>query len=93
MQPDLLCGQNRFPAHLDTPTTVDVASGAVASVENGVPGITGTVDRANGLFDMEHDLNNLESAEVSRAGPSCSKLTTLLVNVSLKFQMLISQIH
>ena len=26
-------------------------------------------------------------------GPGCSKLTTLLVNVSLKFQMLISQIH
>ena len=25
-------------------------------------------------------------------GPSCSKLTTLLVNVSLKFQMMISQI-
>lgn len=58
MQPDLLCGQNRFPAHLDTPTTVDVASGAVASVENGEPGLTSTVDRANGLFDMEHDLNN-----------------------------------
>ena len=27
------------------------------------------------------------------AGPSCSKLTTLLVNVSLKFQTLILQIH
>ena len=26
-------------------------------------------------------------------GPGCSKLTTSLVNVSLKFQMLISQIH
>ena len=26
-------------------------------------------------------------------GPSCSKLTTLLVNVSLKFQTLILQIH
>ena len=26
------------------------------------------------------------------SGSSCSKLTTLLVNVSLKFQMLISQI-
>ena len=28
-----------------------------------------------------------------RSGASCSKLTTSLVNVSLKFQMLISQIH
>ena len=27
------------------------------------------------------------------SGPGCSKLTTSLVNVSLKFQMLISQIH
>ena len=32
--------------------------------------------------------------EASRGpGPGCSKLTTLLVNVSLKFQTLISQIH
>ena len=29
---------------------------------------------------------------LSSPGPSCSKLTTSLVNVSLKFQMLISQI-
>ena len=28
-----------------------------------------------------------------QSGPSCSKLTTLLVNVSLKFQALISQIY
>ena len=28
-----------------------------------------------------------------RPGPSCSKLTTSLVNVSLKFQTLILQIH
>ena len=27
-----------------------------------------------------------------RPGPGCSKLTTSLVNISLKFQMLISQI-
>ena len=27
------------------------------------------------------------------SGPSCSKLTTSLVNVSLKFQTLISQMH
>ena len=32
VQPDLLCGQNRFPQHLDSPTTVDVASSAVASI-------------------------------------------------------------
>ena len=30
---------------------------------------------------------------ISRYGPGCSKLTTPLVKVSLKFQMLISQIH
>ena len=29
----------------------------------------------------------------SQSGPSCSKLTTSLVNVSLKFQTLITQIH
>ena len=29
----------------------------------------------------------------STTGPGCSKLTTSLVNVSLKFQTLISQIH
>ena len=28
-----------------------------------------------------------------KSGPSCSKLTTSLVNVSLKFQTLILQIH
>ena len=30
---------------------------------------------------------------VRKSGPGCSKLTTLLVNVSLKFQTLISGIH
>ena len=66
MQPDLLCGQNRFPAHLDTPTTLDVASGAVGGVENGEPGVDGSADRANGLFDVENDLtNNLDSVEAS----------------------------
>ena len=28
-----------------------------------------------------------------QSGPSCSKLTTLLVNFSLKFQTLVSEIH
>ena len=32
------------------------------------------------------------SGRVRTPGPSCSKLTTSLVNVSLNFQMLISQI-
>ena len=32
------------------------------------------------------------SVNTKVSGPSCSKLTTSLVNVSLKFQMLISQI-
>ena len=35
----------------------------------------------------------LESSEVYKSGPSCSKLTTLLINVSLKFQIIISQIR
>ena len=30
---------------------------------------------------------------ICRTGPGCSKLTTLLVNVSLKFQTLISEIR
>ena len=30
--------------------------------------------------------------EISRAGPGCSKLTTSLVNKTLKFQTLLSQI-
>ena len=29
----------------------------------------------------------------AKSGPSCSKLTTSLVNVSIKFQILILQIH
>lgn len=32
VQPDLLCGQNRFPQHLDNPLTVDVAGCAEASL-------------------------------------------------------------
>ena len=34
----------------------------------------------------------VEFANSIKAGPGCSKLTTSLVNVSLKFQTLISQI-
>ena len=55
MQPDLLCGQNRFPQHLDTPLTVDVAGSAEASVpppqgESG-PGVNGH------LFGQDLDLD------------------------------------
>lgn len=32
VQPDLLCGQNRFPQHLDNPLTLDVAGSAEASI-------------------------------------------------------------
>ena len=35
---------------------------------------------------------NLIYSYIKKSGPSCSKLTTLLVNISLKFQTLISQI-
>ena len=34
-----------------------------------------------------------DTKEIKIPGPSCSKLTTSLVNVSLKFQTLILQIH
>ena len=34
----------------------------------------------------------LSCVKITRSGPSCSKLTTSLVNVSLKFQMLLSEI-
>ena len=36
--------------------------------------------------------HHILSTAYERPGPGCSKLTTLLVNVSLKFQMLLSQI-
>ena len=36
---------------------------------------------------------NLDSLDITDQGPGCSKLMTSLVNVLLKFQMLISQIH
>ena len=43
-----------------------MASGAVGGVENGEPGVDGSADRANGLFDVENDLtNNLDSVEAS----------------------------
>ena len=38
----------------------------------------------------KHKFTGIQSLNL---GPVCSKLTTSLVNVSLKFQMLISQIH
>ena len=36
---------------------------------------------------------NVDLANNQKSGPGCSKLTTSLVNVSLKFQTLISQIR
>ncbi|KAL4224700.1 Golgi to lysosome transport [Mactra antiquata] len=33
VRPDLLCGQNRFPQHLDNPLTLDVAGSAQSSVQ------------------------------------------------------------
>ena len=42
------------------------------------------------FYDMDKILySNFQKS----SGPGCSKLTTLLVNVSLKFQTLISNIH
>ena len=40
---------------------------------------------SNIVYKISHILNKI-------SGPGCSKLTTSLVNVSLKFQTLISQI-
>ena len=47
------------------------------------------------LFDMWFTSQStlLITTELLLPGPSCSKLTTSLVNVSLKFQTLILQIH
>ena len=39
------------------------------------------------------DIKSPGSSVGKSSGSGCSKLTTSLVNVSLKFQMLISQIH
>ena len=39
-----------------------------------------------------YTLTEILHSDLSRSGPGCSKLTTSLVNVSLKFQTLISQI-
>ncbi|WAR02912.1 CCD91-like protein [Mya arenaria] len=55
VQPDLLCGQNRFPAHLDTPTTVDIASSAQARVPsdlNSTDGATG--EDGDGLNEQDN---------------------------------------
>ena len=43
------------------------------------------------LYTLLWDRIHGEPAEIS--GPSCSKLTTSLANVSLKFQTLVLQIH
>ena len=49
------------------------------------------VDRYIEIFtEINH---NMTAVKCNRSGPSCSKLTTSLVNDSLKFQMAILQIH
>ena len=42
---------------------------------------------------MSHGVDPCEAAPYELPGPGCSKLTTSLVNVSLNFQKLISQIY
>ena len=51
---------------------------------------TANKDNSNNL--MHVDALSSGSVSVTQPGPGCSKLTTSLVNVSLKFQTLISQI-
>ena len=49
------------------------------------------------IYGLRHRVKTIFSSPLSccskliKSGPSCSKLTTSLVNVSLKFQMLISE--
>ena len=55
-----------------------------------IVGILTFMSRKNFMLNsVEHE----KSFITSGPGPGCSKLTTSLVNVSLKFQMLISQIR
>ena len=46
-----------------------------------------------GPNDQKNDDLECESKPMKRPGPGCSKLTTSLVNVSLKFQTIVSQIR
>ena len=45
------------------------------------------------LYTKGNTPNNYRDPHRISSGPGCSKLTTLLVNVSLKFHMLIFNIH
>ncbi|KAL3842846.1 hypothetical protein ACJMK2_020827 [Sinanodonta woodiana] len=57
VQPDLLCSQNHFPRHLDTPNTVDITSGAAASL--GASGHSSdNQDALEDEFDLERNLHN-----------------------------------
>ena len=59
VQPDLLCGQNRFPQHLDNPPTADVAISAEAS---SVPGADRQVNGAG--FDPDLEFNDEDDDQV-----------------------------
>ena len=50
------------------------------------------LDSVRSLELVDRTLASARFCKILRAGPGCSKLTTSLVNVSLKFQTLISQI-
>ncbi|XP_045174757.2 coiled-coil domain-containing protein 91-like [Mercenaria mercenaria] len=72
VQPDLLCGQNRFPQHLDNPLTLDVAGSAQASIppvdvggQDGAVGGAGLLQEPDlgGLQDTDElDLDNINLA-------------------------------
>ena len=47
---------------------------------------------AQALFGINVECKSENKIHMSTPGPGCSKLTTSLVNETLKFQMLISQI-
>ncbi|KAK3587410.1 hypothetical protein CHS0354_028791 [Potamilus streckersoni] len=62
VQPDLLCSQNYFPRHLDTPNTVDITSSAAASL--GASGYNSdNQETQEDEFDLERDLHNSSELE------------------------------
>ena len=58
-------------------------------------GVYQNSDRLGVMFSSLGDWYDVRTVDIATfwPGPSCSKLTTSLVNVSLKFQTLILQIH
>ena len=63
----------------------------ISSVIEGVHAVSTDCDSSISYSLLMH--SGLRHLMVCRPGPSCSKLTTSLVNVSLKFQTFISQIY